>query len=155
RITVAENGAGHELAAEKAKHVPVARIATGDPHPVLTRHAAHDRQEVEHKPEDPGPAIVDANLAAEELRDERVERLLYHGRRLLDSGELGVERLVAEAAGDEPPVGRLVPVVETMPAVVRHLEEPLFERLCREDLSARRDDQTLELAKQPARISVG
>ena len=46
---------------------------------------------------------------------------------------------VAEAAGKDPPVGRLLPVVESVAAVVRAIEQVL-ERLSRDHLAAGRDD---------------
>ena len=69
--------------------------------------------------------------------------------------ELGVQRDVAEAARDDAPVGPLVPVVEAVPPVVRDLEEQLVDRLGRDHLAARRDDEPLELAEEAARIAVG
>jgi hypothetical protein len=68
--------------------------------------------------------------------------------------ELRVEGDVAEAAGDDAAVEPLVPVVEAVPAVVRDLEQHLLDRLRRDHLATRRDDQALELAEQPTGIAV-
>ena len=89
------------------------------------------------------------------LLDEPLERALHDRRRHLVGRELGVERDVAEAAGDDPAVRPLMPVVEAVPAVVRDLEQHLLDRLGRDHLAPRRDDETLELAEEAARVSVG
>ena len=106
RVVVAEDRARDEPSAGEAEHVAVARVAAGHPEPVVARHPPDDRQEVEHHPEDPRPAVVDAQRAADVLLDEPLERGLHDRRRDLVGGELGVERDVAEAARDDPAVGR-------------------------------------------------
>ena len=132
----------------------MAGVAARDPHPLLAGDAADDRQEVEHQPEDPGPAVLDGDRPADQLGDERLERALDPGRDLLVGRELRLERPVAEAAREDAPVGRLLPVVEAVAPVVRAFEEPLRERLGRDHLAARRDDQPLDLAEQAARVPV-
>src|SRR3712207_7190739 len=47
--------------------------------------------------------------SAEQLDEKLVERLLDHRRRLLFVGQLGEERMVAEATRDEAAVGALMP----------------------------------------------
>ena len=86
---------------------------------------------------------------------KRCKRALHRLGELLVGGELRVERHVAEATGDDAPVLGLVPVVEAVATVVRHLEEALGDRLRRDHLAARRDDQPLDLAEQAARVAVG
>ena len=88
------------------------------------------------------------------LLDEALERALDDRGRDLVRGELGIERDVAESTRDDPPVEPLVPVVEPVPAVVRDLEEQLLDRLGRDHLAARRDDEPLELTEQAARVAV-
>ncbi len=80
---------------------------------------------------------------------------MHHGGRLLHVRELGVDRCVPEAARDDSPVRRLVPVVEAVASVVRDLEPALRDRLGRDHLPARRHDQTLEVSEQATRIPVG
>ena len=142
-------------AAREAEHVAVARVAAGHPEPVVARDAPDHGQEVEDHPEDARPAVVDAERTADVLLDEPLERTLDDGRRDLVGRELGVERDVPEAARDDAAVEPLVPVVEAVPAVVRDLEQQLRDRLGRDHLAARRDDQALELAEQAARVAVG
>ena len=48
-----------------------------------------------------------------------------------------------------------MPVVEAVPTVVRDLEQHLLERLGRDHLAARRDDEPFELAEKAARVAVG
>ena len=48
-----------------------------------------------------------------------------------------------------------MPVVEAVPSVVRDLEQHLLERLGRDHLAPRRDDEPFELAEKAARIAVG
>ena len=84
---------------------------------------------------------------AEQRLGEAVERSLDPLRRRLLGRELGVHVGVAEAADDQPAFVVLVPVVVAVPAVVRHREQALGERLGRDHLPARRDDQALELAR--------
>ena len=91
---------------------------------------------------------------SDELRDERLERALDRRRRQLLGRELRLEREVAEAAGDDPAVGRLLPVVEAVAGVVRALEQTLRDRLRRDHLPARRDDRALERTEQAARVAV-
>src|SRR5437870_5311384 len=80
-------------------------------------------------------------LPARQPGDEVLEHLLNWLGRLLDGGELGVEREVAEAAGEDPALVVLVPVVEAVAAVVRKVEESLPNRLGGDHLAAGRDDQ--------------
>jgi hypothetical protein len=134
-------------AAEQSEDVPVARVAAGHPHAVLTRDAADDRQEVHDEAEQPRPAVVDSQRTADQLGDERRQRSLDRRRGRLVGRELLVQRRVAEAAGEDPAVGRLLPVVEPVPAVVREVEEPLRDRLGRDHLTSGGDDQTLDLAE--------
>src|SRR4029079_17916920 len=68
--------------------------------------------------------------------------------------ELRVERDVAEPAGNDSAVEPLVPVVEPVATVVRDLEEHLLDRLGRDHLATGRDDESLELAEESARVSV-
>ena len=149
------DGGRDELAAREAEHVAVPRIATRHPGVVEPRDPPDDRQEVHHHPEDAGPGVVDPQLAAHEAVDEAVERGLHRIGQLLVGGELRVERDVAEAAGDDPPVLGLVPVVVAVATVVRDLEEALGNGLCRDHLSTRRDDQPLDRPEQAARVPVG
>ena len=107
-----------------------------------------------HQAEQPGPAVVDAERPADEPGDERLQRALDPGCRHLVARELVLERRVAEAAREDAAVGRLLPVVEAVAAVVRAVEEPLAERLGRDHLAAGRDDQALELPEQPAEVAV-
>ncbi len=69
----------------------MARVAACDPRPRPARHAADDGLEVEDEAEDPRPAVVDAELAADELVHERRERLLHVVGDLLLVGELPIE----------------------------------------------------------------
>ncbi len=103
----------------------------------------------------PAQRCVDRRRAAESSSTNASSASWTARRRDLVGRELGVERDVAEAAGDEPAVRPLVPVVEAVPAVVRELEQPLRDRLGGDHLAARRDDQPLELAEQAARVAVG
>ena len=103
-------------------------VTAGDPQPVVAGNPADDGEEVHHHPEDPRPAVVDPQRATEEAVDELLERGLHPVGELLVGGELGVEGHVAEAAGDDAAVGRLVPVIEPVAAVMRRLEQPLGER---------------------------
>ena len=48
-----------------------------------------------------------------------------------------------------------MPVVEAVAAVVRDLEEHLLDRLGRDHLATRRDDEPFELAEETARVAVG
>ena len=68
--------------------------------------------------------------------------------------ELVLDRHVPEATGDDTTVRPLVPVVEAVPSVVRDLEVQVRDRLGGDHLTARRDDQPLERAEQPARVPV-
>ena len=154
RIAVAEDRARDQSAAGEAEHVPVPGVAAGDPDTVLVGRSAHDGQEVEDHPEDPGPAVLDLERAADMLLDESLERRLHHGCRDLVRRELGVERDVAKAAGDDAAGGILVPVVEAVAAVVRDLEQLLRDGLRRDHLAARRHDQSFELTEEPARVAV-
>ena len=86
--------------------------------------------------------------------DESFERRLHQGCRDLVRRELGVERDIAEAAGNDAAFGILVPVIESVAAVVGDLEQPLRDRLRRDHLAARRHDQSFELAEKPARVAV-
>src|SRR5205085_4846251 len=86
---------------------------------------ARGRQEVEHEPEEPGPTVRDRDGSADQLGDQRLERVLDRGGDLLLRRELRGERRVAEAAGEQAAVGRLLPVVEAVAAVVGTFEEPL------------------------------
>ncbi len=104
----------------------MAGVAARDPEPLVSGDAPHDRDEVEDHAEDPGPAIVDAQRPPDVLLDEALESSLDDGRRDLLSRELRVERDVPEAAGDDPTVQALVPVVEAVPTVVRNLEQHLL-----------------------------
>ena len=144
-----------ELAAEEAEHVAVAGVAAGDPDRALAGDTPDDGQEVQHQPEQPCPAVVDPQRAADELGDERFERALDVRRRHLVGRELVLERRVAEPTGEDAPVRRLLPVVEAVPAVVRAVEDPLGQRLGGDHLAAGRDDQPLDLAQQAARVAVG
>ena len=105
----------------------MAGVAACDPGARKTRDLADHGEEVQDEPEDARPAVVHAKLTADEVVDERRERPLHGVGELLVGGELLVERHVAEAACDDPPVLGLMPVVETVAAVVRHLEEALRE----------------------------
>ena len=131
----------------------MARVAARDPDALLARHAADDGEEVHHQAEQPGPAVVDAERPADEPGDERLQRALDPGCRHLLARELVLERRVAEAAREDAAVGRLLPVVEAVAAVVRAVEEPL-ERLGGDHLAAGRDDQALELPEEPAEVAV-
>ena len=97
----------------------MARVAARDPDTVAARDASDDRQEVQHPPEDARPALRDRNRSADKLCDERLEGALDRGRRRLRVGELGVQREVAEAAGEDAAVRELLPVVEAVACVVR------------------------------------
>ena len=94
-------------------------------------------------------------LASEQRLGEALQRPLDPLRRRLLRGELRVHVRVPEAADDQPALLVLVPVVVAVPAVVRHREQALGERLRRDHLPARRDDQPLELSEQAARVAVG
>ena len=73
-----------------------------------------------HEPEDPGPAVVDAQRAADVLLDEPLERILDVVASATSSAvNSRVERHVSEAPRDDPAVVALVPVVEAVPTVVR------------------------------------
>ena len=54
----------------------MAGVAARDPEPFVAGDAAHDRKEVEDHPEDPRPAVVDAERASDVLLDEPLERVL-------------------------------------------------------------------------------
>ena len=127
------------------------RVAGGHPDVVEPRDATDDRQEIHHHAEDAGPGVVDPQLAAHQIVDEAVQRGLHRLGEVLVGGELRVERHVAEATGDNAPVLGLMPVVEPVSSVMRHLEEALRHRLRRDHLAARRDDQSLDLTEEAAR----
>ena len=149
RVAVAEDRPSDEPTAGEAENVPVAGVTARHPDPVLTRNATDGGQEIEDHPEDPGPAVVDPQRAADERRDEVLERALNWWREHFVRRELVLERDVAEPARDDAAVLGLVPVVEAVTSVVRDLEEALHNRLGRDDLAASRDDQTLERAQEP------
>src|SRR5436190_751591 len=66
----------------------------------------------------------------------------------------GLEREISETARDYPPVRALVPVVESVPRVMRAFEERLRNRLGRDHLPAGRDDRAVEIAEEAAWIAV-
>ncbi len=66
RIAIAQYGTGDEPAACEAEHVAMSRVAARDPKAVFTGHLPDHRKEVEHHPEDPRPAMVDAQWTAHE-----------------------------------------------------------------------------------------
>ena len=155
RVAVAEDRARDEAAAGEAEHVAVPGVAAR--HPGAARGRA------------PGRPRGGSRARARRSRPSGSRRAAHARRgrrRTLDSAcwtssvtssssvNSRVERDVAEAAGDDPPVLRLVPVVEAVPPVVRHLEQALGERLGGDHLPPRRHDQALELAEQAARIAV-
>src|SRR5207302_5326199 len=127
-------------AAEQALRPAEPRVAAGYPRPLVPRLAPHDRHEVGHEAEQACPAMRHDDRPADQVRDETLERALDLGRRLLARRELVVEVRVAEAAGEDPPILALLPVVEAVTAVVRAVEEPLGDRLAGDHLSACRDD---------------
>jgi len=64
----------------------------------------------------------DLDGMSHELRHECVQRVLNRLRDRLVGGELRLERDIAEAAGEDPPVPRLLPVIEAVASVVRAVE---------------------------------
>ena len=107
------------------------------------------------RPKIPGPALLDGDRPADQIGHEGFERPLDPGVDPLVGGELRLERPVAKPAGEHAAVGRLLPVVEAVPAVVRALEHALGQGLGRDHLTAGRHDQPLERTEEAARIAVG
>src|SRR6185503_865650 len=67
RIAVTHDRARDEPAARKPEHVAMPRVAARDPRRVPTGERPDDREKVEHQAEDPSPAVVDPQLAADEV----------------------------------------------------------------------------------------
>src|SRR5262249_26502822 len=132
RLLLTQDRRRDELAAHEAKHVSVARVPARDPDAVVLRQRPDDRQEVEYEPEDASPAMGHREPSADEVIQERFERLLDAGSRLLVGGELRVHRDVPKAAGEDTSLRVLLPVVEAIPAVVREVEKALGYRLGRD-----------------------
>ena len=82
--------------------------------------------------------------------EQRLERSL-NGRcgRLLRR-ELELQRDVAPPTGDEPAVGKLLPVVEPTARVVRPAVQELGQRFGGDDLTTRRPHDVVELGDETA-----
>src|SRR5262249_61193902 len=99
--------------------------------------------------------VRDARRLADQLAEERLERLLDRRRHLLDIGELVEDRDVAESAEEDAAVGQLLPVVEALPRVMRAVIEHAVDRLADDDLSARRPDRGGKPGDEPVTLAVG
>ena len=106
-------------------------------------------------PKIPAQRWSNARLLAEQARDELLQIPLDQRRRRLIGGVLVVERLVAEAAGDESAILGLLPVVVAVPGGVRAGEQAPLQRLGDKHLAARRPDRGVELRDEPLRVAVG
>src|SRR6266516_5504964 len=133
----------------------MARVARGDPGPLLTRDWADERQQILGQPEDPCPAVRDLRHVAEQLDEERIERFLDRLGRRLVVRHLREDREVAEAAEDDASVRELLPVIEPVTCVMRAIEEPFAQGFRRYHLAARRPDCVVELWQETASRSVG
>ena len=105
--------------------------------------------------EDACPTVLDPLLRTGQLADEVLEVLLNQRRRRLLGGLLLVQRLVAEAARDEPAVGSLLPVVETMSGVMRAREQAPLERRGDDHLAPCRQHHGVELRDEAVGVPVG
>ena len=114
-----------------------------------------ERKIVRRRPEDPGPAVRDRRQVPDKVLYQRLERSLNGRRRRLLRRELELERDVAPATGNEPAVGKLLPVVEPLARVVRPLVEELGQRLGGDDLTAGRTDDVVELGDETTPVAVG
>src|SRR5262249_13329654 len=126
-----------ELAAGEAEDVAVPGVAARDPDSAVPpKNGADERKHVLSQSEDACPAMRHPHFRADELVQERLERRLDRRRGLLDVGELVHDGDVAEAAEQDPPVGKLLPVVEALARVVRTVVEDAVERLARDHLAS-------------------
>ena len=90
--------------------------------------------------------MSDRGQTSDEIPHELLERRLDRpGRRLLGR-ELGLECRVATTTGDQPAAGKLLPVIEPPPCVVRAGVQELGQRLGRDDLATRRLHDVVEFA---------
>ncbi len=118
---LAEDRGRDELTAYEPEHVAMSGVASRDPESLAPGYRARERTSVRARPEDSGPPMRDLGQRADELDEQRFEPFLDHLRQGLFARVLGFVG-AAPPTGDEAPVGRLLPVVEAAPRVVRSPE---------------------------------
>jgi hypothetical protein len=91
--------------------------------------------------------VGDRRLSPDELLDERLERCLDLGAGRLLSRRLARQVDVSAPAGDQPTVGKLLPVIEATPSVVGPLVPQLPQGLCHDHLPTDGLNEIVDLAR--------
>ena len=126
---IPEHRPRHEVAAEEPQDVAVTRIPARDPQAVAVRDAADQGQKVAHAAEDSGPAVRNGDSPPDEPVTNSSSAFWIAGVVASSSVYSASRARSRNPPRNDSALRRLLPVIESLPRVVRTRKEPLGDRL--------------------------